>query len=342
MERDNVFDLENATVLNAILKARDVLFRHERIVASISGGSDSDVVLDMIERNKGEGKQVRYVWFDTGLEYQATRDHLDYLEKKYGVTIERIRAEKPIPLCVKQYGVPFISKFVSQMIMRLQKAGFQWEDEPFEDLVRRYPNCVSPLKWWCNKKPKPTKQKKDAFNIEGHPFLKEFLIENPPPFRIADECCSYAKKKVAKAFNKKINADLDVVGVRKFEGGIRATQYKTCYSQEIGTDHFRPVFWLTDEDKRFYEQAFGVVHSDCYTRYGLKRTGCVGCPFARNVSEELKIIEAFEPKLYKAVINVFGASYEYTRKYREYRARKKEEAKRDANQVRFDFDGLDG
>ena len=31
--------------------------------------------------------KIDYVWFDTGLEYQATKDHLKYLEEKYGVNI---------------------------------------------------------------------------------------------------------------------------------------------------------------------------------------------------------------------------------------------------------------
>ncbi|MBO4284285.1 MAG: phosphoadenosine phosphosulfate reductase family protein [Clostridia bacterium] len=338
MNKDDLFSLQNATVLNAILKAQDVLYRHDRIVVSISGGSDSDVVLDMVERNKRDGSEIRYVWFDTGIEYQATKDHLDYLEQKYGIKIERIKAEKPIPLCVKEYGVPFLSKFASEMIMRLQRWGFKWEDEPFEELIKKYPRCVFAIRWWCNEYANPNKVTHQYY-IEYYPYLKEFLIENPPPFKISKKCCEYSKKKVAKQIQKRYTADLDVVGVRKAEGGIRATSYKTCFTQGIGTDHFRPVFWLTDEDKRFYEQEFGIVHSDCYKKYGLKRTGCVGCPFGRNVTEELKVIEAFEPRLYKAVLNVFGQSYGYTQRYKQFRQRKKEEAKRDANQITIDFVG---
>lgn len=40
-----------------------------------------------------------------------------------------------------------------------------------------------------------------------------------------------------------------------------------------------------------------------------------------------------EPELYKAAINIFGKSYEYTRKYREFvkmmKAKEKEEKKHD-------------
>ena len=40
--------------------------------------------------------------------------------ERYGVTIHRVRAEKPIPVCCKIYGQPFISKQVSEWIERLQ------------------------------------------------------------------------------------------------------------------------------------------------------------------------------------------------------------------------------
>ena len=63
---------------------------------------------------------------------------------------------------------------------------------------------------------------------------------------------------------------------------------------------------------------FGVQHSRCYTEYGLKRTGCVGSPFSKNINEELAIIEEHEPDLYKAEVNIFGKSYEYTAKYRAF------------------------
>lgn len=79
---------KNLTIFDALIKAKSVLGRHQKIVVAISGGSDSDVVLDLIEKVKGD-KDVKYVWFNTGLEYQATKDHLKYLETKYGIKIER-------------------------------------------------------------------------------------------------------------------------------------------------------------------------------------------------------------------------------------------------------------
>lgn len=51
----------------------------------------------------------------------------------------------------------------------------------------------------------------------------------------------------------------------------------------------------------------------------MKRTGCAGCPYGRDFEFELEVVKQHETKLYKAVTNVFKDSYEYTRKYREFR-----------------------
>lgn len=312
MEFADFYSLQNIHIFDALAKAQITIPRYKKVVVAISGGSDSDIVMDMVEKTKGDS-EVMYVWFDTGLEYQATKNHLKYLEEKYGVKIHREKAKKPIPTCVREYGVPFLSKFVSEMMSRLQKFNFQWEDEEFEILLKKYPKCRSALRWWCNKNG-------THFNIDRNIYLKEFIIKNPPKFKIANKCCLYAKKKVAKEFEEKANADLSVIGVRKAEGGIRATAYKSCYTQEKSGKmaSFRPIFWLSDDDKRDYENQYGVCHSDCYKKYGLKRTGCVGCPYGKNVNEELAVIQKYEPKLYKAVMKIFGESYEYTKKYRQF------------------------
>ena len=286
---------------------------YDSIQCSISGGSDSDIMLDICDKFDKD-KKIRYVFFDTGIEYQATKDHLDYLEKKYGITIERVKAYCPVPLACKKNGLPFLSKKISDYIGRLQRHGFKWEDEPFDVLYKRYPKCKSALRWWCNEW-----GENSSFNISKHKYLKEFLIANPPNFDISAECCNGAKKKTAKMHDKENNFDAVFIGVRQSEGGARTTIYKNCFTPGDNHDNYRPLFWYTDQDKKVYEDCFDVTHSKCYTEYGLIRTGCAGCPFGSRFEEELKIIEKYEPKLFKAVNNIFGKSYEYTRKYREFK-----------------------
>lgn len=318
---EELLAINNGAIFDSFAKAQSVLSRSTTALCSISGGSDSDIILDLIHRIDECGK-VTYCWYDTGLEYEATKEHLIFLEQKYGIKIERIKAIKPIPTCVREYGVPFLSKYVSDQMMRLQRHGFQWEDEPYEVLSKKYPNCITSLKWWCNYSDlyENGKIKSSKFSISRNRWLKEFIIANPPDFPISDKCCEYTKKKLAVLMIRIYGADLEITGIRKAEGGIRSANYKTCFSlnRKKNCNTFRPVFWFTDNDKKIYEEHFGVVHNRCYTDYGMKRTGCVGCPFNPRVMNELKIIQTYEPKLYKAAVNIFGKSYEYTRKYREF------------------------
>ena len=95
------------------------------------------------------------------------------------------------------------------------------------------------------------------------------------------------------------------------ERGARATAYKRCFDVGSDYDNLRPIFWWNNDDKVDYENTLNVIHSDCYSVYGLPRTGCVGCPFARDLEGELEVIEKYEPRLYRAVTNVFSDSYEY-------------------------------
>lgn len=287
---------------------------YKKILATISGGSDSDVMLDILAKCD-KSKKIEYVWCNTGLEYQATKDHLEDLEKRYGITINRVRPKWPIPLAVREYGQPFLNKRpVSVYMERLQKHGFKWEDKPYEELMKEYPNCKSALGWWCNK------HQSDQFNIRHNKFLKEFIIANPPTFRISAKCCDKSKKSIVHEFMNSGKYDLDVYGVRKAEGGARATAYHSCFncSAQGDYDEYRPLYWYKNADKEDYCEACNITHSEAYTTYGLTRTGCAGCPFGRNFEEELAVMEKYEPKLYQAANNIFRESYEYTRAYRRF------------------------
>lgn len=298
-------------MVRAYAKINSVLYK--KIICTVSGGYDSDIVMDIVQKCD-KGKKVEYVWFDTGLEYQATKDHMRELEKKYGVTIHTRKATKPIPIACKEYGQPFISKKVSEFIERLQRNGFKWEDKTFEELYAEYPKCKAALRWWCNKWGEGSQ-----FNISRNKWLKEYMIDNPPQMKISPKCCQYGKKEVLHRAIEEGGYDLNITGMRKSEGGARSTIYKSCFKEyETGADMYMPIWWYLNQTKETYKTHYGIECSECYTKYGLKRTGCAGCPYGRAFEEELKIIQKYEPKLHKAVNNIFGESYRYTRNYRSY------------------------
>lgn len=295
------------------------------LVAPCRGGADSDVMLDMLLRCGARGK-THFVFFSTGVEYKATYEQLDFLEKKYDITIERIKPVKTVPACCKEYGLPFLSKNVSELISRLQRHDFQYEDEPVDVLKRKYPAATSSVGWWCNAR---STGRTNRYNIDRNKYLKEFLILNPPTFKIADKCCHYAKKLPSQHYEKEHDIDLVCTGVRKAEGGTRSMAFKNCFSYNVTykVDTFRPLFFFRDADSEAYCKHYGVTHSRCYTEYGFKRTGCVGCPYNRNFEEDLEKMKQFEPNTYKLANAMFGTVYDYTRKYRAFQKEMKAKEK---------------
>lgn len=284
-------------------------------MVSVSGGADSDRMVDLIERIGYPAGTVIYCYFDTGMEYKATKDHLFALEQKYGIQIRKIKAVCPVGKAVREYGYPFLSKKISNYIHRLQSHNFCWEDRPFSELYVEYPRCKAALRWWCNEWGDGSKN-----NINRRKWLKEYMIAYPPKIHFSDACCNKAKKATAYKMELEIHPDLDVQGVRKAEGGIRSQAYSGCFDDiQFGCSRLRPLFWFLADDCRQYDAAFNVTHSACYTVYGLDRTGCACCPFGKHWQRELEVADQYEPNLAKAARIVFGPSYEYTTAYYEFR-----------------------
>jgi len=287
----------------------------DKVRVSYSGGSDSDSTLWLL---RSFGYNIKSVFYDTGLEYKATFDQVQYM-KNQGFDINTIKVHTPIPTSNKKYGHPFINKFVSEMLERLQNHNFDFikdGNKDFEYLVEKYPRTKSALSWWSNKN-----NIGNRYNIDNNKLLKEFLLENGLPFKVSGKCCNGAKKLPVKQYAKENNLQLMILGMRKAENGIRGGVYKNCFvpKKTYSYDMYFPLFWWTQENKVLFDKELNIKHSSCYGEYGLKRTGCAGCPFGRNFEQELETIQEHEPKLYKGINNIFNPSYEWTKKYNEYK-----------------------
>ena len=100
-------DLERIT--NTMGKMLYHLSTHNSVLVSVSGGSDSDIIVHMIcTYFRDMLPKCHFVFFDTGLEFLATKKHLEYLENKYGIQINRRRG-MPIPRAIHKYGTPILS-----------------------------------------------------------------------------------------------------------------------------------------------------------------------------------------------------------------------------------------
>lgn len=249
----------NGPTVDMAMKCEAVFNSHEKALVSISGGADSDVMLDLCERvRKVTDCQVDYVFFDTGLEYRATKAHLDYLDERYGISIRRQRSVKTIPVCTREYGQPFVSKMVSHHMGILQTHGFQWEDAALPVLRGMYPTCPeSTLKWWCNS----YQTMHNAYNsycIGRNRWLKEFVMENPPWFRISAKCCTYAKKRTKSELLRDGDWTVELVGVRKSEGGVRSLDNR-CFIPGGGVSRRRRLSPAVLDGPRRHERVLRAV-----------------------------------------------------------------------------------
>lgn len=152
--------------------------------------------------------------------------------------------------------------------------------------------------------------------------MRDFIGEYPPDFAISAKCCDYCKKQPAHRAQK--GFEMIITGERRAEGGMRSVPKDDCstmcfYETGDGQFRLRPLYYVTDADKAWYKQKFGIKYSDAYEVYGLTRTGCCGCPISYKAIEDLEKIKPFEPNVVKAAWNIFGKSYLYRQQYNEYK-----------------------
>lgn len=101
---------------NTLGKMLYYLQTHNSIVCSVSGGSDSNVIVHIIATYFREFlPKIHFVFSNTGLEWKATIKHLDYLEKRYDIKIDRTRGMSVVTAC-RKFGVPIVSKRHSKVI----------------------------------------------------------------------------------------------------------------------------------------------------------------------------------------------------------------------------------
>lgn len=287
-----------AAVMETVRKLYKYFSEHESILVSVSGGSDSDCIVHLICTYFREFlSKIHFVFVNPGLEYEATKRHLCDLEKRYNITLDRIRGKSVVTVC-RKYGFPILNKTRSSDIYYYLR-GAQWAVDRIDG----------------NKKAGTRYEYTENMRTMIH-YIKENGIS------ISERCCTISKKSPLKQYMKKNGIELNVTGERKAEGGQRATTHKACFEiHKDGVHKYMPLWWWTDEVKQDFKESEGIVFSDCYEVWGFMRTGCVGCPFDTNISEHLRIIRKYEPKLFRACMNVFGQSYDLMDKFKVRRKR---------------------
>lgn len=314
------------------------LVEHPNAICSYSGGADSDIMIDIIERARKSLclQPIKYVFFNTGLEMKAIKEHVKETAEKYGIEIEEVLPKINIVTASRTYGIPFVSKIMSKGLSDWQKKGVplsiaeeyrQAEDKATkrQELRERYPKCESVINFLCCCNSKGEPRPNIQLVINSSKYMLDFISEYPPDFPISAKCCDYCKKQAAHRVRK--DYDMIITGERRAEGGMRSVPRRDnstlCFGEtSSGQYRLRPLYYVTDADKAWYKNYYGIRYSDAYEVYGLTRTGCCGCPISYKAVDDLEKIWPFEPNVVKAAWNIFGKSYEYRQKYNNYKQKR--------------------
>lgn len=350
---------EKFSAIQSIIMQR--LREHPKAICSYSGGADSDILIDMIEEARmilPSLPKVKYVFFNTGLEMKATKDHVKEIAEKYNVEIETVRPKINIVLATRKHGQPFVSKIMSTGLEEWQKkkVPLSIHDEYIaaedkqakrQELRERYPHCESVINFLCCCNAKGEPRPNIQLVINSSKYMLDFIRDCPPDFRISAKCCDYCKKQIAHKVQE--GYEMVITGERRDEGGMRSVPRSgeanstMCFTETAdGSYRLRPLYYVTDKDKAWYKSVHGIRYSDAYEVYGMKRTGCCGCPISYRATDDLDLIRPYEPNLVKAAWKVFGDSYRYRAKYNAYKAERvrqeREEAIKASGQMTvFDF-----
>lgn len=272
----------------------------EKMFVSFSGGKDSTVLYHLV---KMAGINAKVIFFDTGIELDAVYDFIKTFDD-----VEWIKPKKPFGRIVKEYGVPFNSKYNSEYLQTYDKN----HENPFK-LVRTNEMIKGTIHKIVDGKVVDTGVKITNGRVLAKKYYHVLHPDRVNEYKIANKCCQYLKKNPSIDYIKNNDVNGYFMGVRMAEGGVRSTTYKSCRSvKKVGNKlilQSMPMFDWEDEDVDNFIKKYNIPISRAYTKYGMKRTGCFCCPFAKDMDVNLEVLYKYEPKKYKAAIKWLGKVY---------------------------------
>lgn len=275
-------------------------------VVSVSGGKDSAATLLLAIARFGVHR-VRAIFCDTGNEHAAVYAYLDYLEKKTGITITRLKADFSAEIARKRLYIARDrrTKRVYDTTVKRDRAGnivYRMGNNGLPQLNMIWKNGVMDLvgipktrKTGGRKIRWSNKAKRRALEIlypSGNPYLDLCIWKGRFPSRTAQFCTQFLKRNLAVEYQLAlIEAGYTVVswqGIRRDESLARRDALKfERLDQHLYI--YRPLVDWTAQDVFAYCQRFGIRPNPLYLQ-GMGRVGCMPCI---NVGkEELRQIAA--------------------------------------------------
>ena len=303
MEQDFELTLfDRIEVIKTINKKYDL---ENNAYISFSGGKDSTILHYLIDMALPNNRIPR-VFINTGIEYNYIVEFVKELAAKDDrfIILKPTQAIKPM---LEKYGYPFKSKQHSHNL------AIYWRNKDKKEYnlsLKRYLGIIE-----SNTLLRCPKQLQ-------YQFTSEFKI------KCSDSCCMKMKKEPVKKWQKENNKTIALTGMRKEEGGQRAS-LKGC----IVTDKdnkivkFHPLLVVDEEFENWFIEKNNIKLCKLYYEpFNFKRTGCRGCPFSLDLQEQLTIMETYLPNERKQCEIIWGPVYKEYRRIG-YRLCKNEQTK---------------
>lgn len=257
---------------------------------SFSGGKDSTVLHYLIDLALPNNKIPR-LFLNTGIEYQDVRKYVQELAKtdtriivyNSGVNVKQL---------LEQEGYPFKSKQHSHNL------AIYWRNKDQEDYnvsLKRYLGII------------------DSNTLFRCPKMLEYQFTKDFELKCSDQCCYKLKKEPAKKWAKENNKQIILTGMRKDEGGQRASIGCIVTDKDNKLTKFHPLLVVSEEFENWFLEKYNIKLCKLYyPPFNFERTGCKGCPFALNLQEQLDKMEHLLPnekrqceKLWKPVYDEY-------------------------------------
>ena len=132
--------------------------------------------------------------------------------------------------------------------------------------------------------------------------------------KFSDKCCYKLKKEIAVKYEESSGRSIAITGIRGEEGGMRALNGCTIFNDNK-LKKFHPLKVVSEEWEQEFIKRYNIELCKLYyPPFNFDRTGCVACPYALNIQEELDRLYLYLPNEYYKAINLWKPVYdEYIR-----------------------------
>lgn len=231
------------------------------VASSYSGGLDSTVMIDIIERVR---PGLPRVYCNTGLEYPEINRQVARTDN-----VVVMRPRMPFHRVVRDKGWPIASKRTARglNVLRNPTGNNQNIYRLYDIGINRFGKAVA-----------------------GFKVAQQWRFLLDAPFRISDECCGIMKKEPMHRYERETGR-VQFVGILAEESKGREKTYAEhgCNAYDLKSPRSWPLAFWTRQDILEYILRYGLRYAEVYgdivetpdglDTSGVKRTGCVFCLF---------------------------------------------------------------